>query len=1758
MPITNSPAGDQKSGGEKVPRAADVPRGNTDGGRQGTSQELGRPSAANEGARQLAALEEAMRAVTIEAKAGHLDDELVPIKADMLEGMYREGCAVLSRLEAKTGAPQRRGQFCDAYAAARVALGRLRKAETASSSVLDATTASPAPRPEHLPRIDLPKFGGDPSDWPSFASRFERRLSGWQEDATRYAYLQQCFAGYLPALQSAESFEKAGMPFEEAWLRLQERFYKKRVAFLGHFRTILEAPRLSSASSNGLMRLIDVVETAITSARQVAGKPEEAPSTMEDGFLVSIVLSKLDDDSLARVTRKADQQLIPTWKELRDELDSMANRLYYEPKRQKDPASRGPPASKVQASAIAPRKAAYVATTAPAAAQSKPKSCIARDPAGVKDGPASSASAKPKTADDRRLCYACDKMGHKGNLCPEMRVRSAMERVNLIMERGNPRKSSRGTPSCVSRDDDTTTTSIATLLATVIARVLGADGQWHQVRCIMDSGSQIDAITIAAATRLPMPLRPSRLQLDGVSGPLAVTRECETMVANCDGTRSFPVKFYVIPELPNLPYRSLKGSNAGMPTDLDLADKSYYVSGPVDVILGAGVYFASLLPGMGRTERGLTIQNSVFGWLVGGLLRQDAAQKVRSYPCGVATVEDDLRKCIERFWEVEDASLPWNPGTPSATAPELEAFFRDTTSLAPDGRYVVKIPLRGELSELGDSYQHGVRRLLALERKLERHSSTYDDYRAFMREYIELGHMTLVAPEDAKRVRYVIPHSCVVKPESSTTKLRVVFDASAKSITGVSLNDLQTIGPVLQPDLLRIWLDFRLHTVVATADIAKMYRQVWVSDEDTWMQCILWRDHRTQPMQTYRLRTVTYGEAASSYLACRALQEAGEEVRASSPAVADAIRHGFYVDNLSLGAATSEELRVLCSGVEQTLLRRGMPLRKWASNMDDVLYHVPPEHREAPVKIGDRDAVRMLGLSWCPTEDTFQLVIGDEILQLAENLTKRGLVARISKLYDPVGILQPVIITAKMIMQDLWREDLAWDDCVSPASVHQWNEFTTQLPLLRKLHIPRMAAPSAPTTIRIDGFCDASLKAYGCVFYVTFTDNQGNQTTRLLCSKARVAPLKTTTLPRLELQAALLLSELYVRIRDAFDSRVKETYWWSDSQVALSWIRSDNTRWDVYVKHRVAKIQVVTATADWRYVPTKLNPADIISRGISARKLIRPEVMAFWLNGPTFLNSGCDAFPEPTTPDEAVAAELGAVHSQASVYVATVGPECDDLISQYRHHCSFSKTRRHFAWLGRAVNNFKAGMASQRAMNPGLVPTYGPLTHADLEDGLVRILRRMQATAHPNEVNEMLTKGCITPTKRMQHLNPVCVNGLIYVQGRLQNAELADGARLPILVPKSHPFSRVMIRDIHERIFHAGVSLVIAEFRTRYWMRDLRRTVLGVLARCVPCAKARPRPFAQQMGPLPEPRVNASPPFTHTGVDLCGPFVVLPGLKGHRSIDVYVCIFVCFATKAVHLEVVEDQSTQAFISALMRFVSLRGKPSVIHCDNGRNFIGAARELQRIRDAFTNAEFQHSIIEKVAEEGMRFAFIPPRSPNFGGLWEANIKVAKRLLKAAAHGAQLRMIEMQTLMHQISAILNSRPLTAVRTAPEDVELPCPSILWFLLRAATLTILWFLLRAAILTILRFLLRAAILTNLWFLLRAAILTILWFLLRAVILQILWFLLRAAIVPRRRDIGTTSLQQAFGTDDSVPKGGGWCSTNVYCTNKWAPPQLQL
>ncbi|XP_058811085.1 uncharacterized protein LOC131675982 [Topomyia yanbarensis] len=232
---------------------------------------------------------------------------------------------------------------------------------------------------------------------------------------------------------------------------------------------------------------------------------------------------------------------------------------------------------------------------------------------------------------------------------------------------------------------------------------------------------------------------------------------------------------------------------------------------------------------------------------------------------------------------------------------------------------------------------------MSLKRRLGQNPELYNEYKAFMQEYEDMGHMVPIAAEDLDKVKYFIPHSCVVKSDSTSTKVRVVFDASAKTTSGISLNDIQIVEPTIQRELFDQLIEIKTHDKVLMADIAKMYRQILIADQDTWLQCILWRDSPEKPLKAYRLMTVTYGEASSSFLACRVLREAAEKYREINPNIANIIQQSFYVGNLMIGASTTTELMSMKQHIEQALLRHGFPLRKWAANDMSALAEIPEQ-----------------------------------------------------------------------------------------------------------------------------------------------------------------------------------------------------------------------------------------------------------------------------------------------------------------------------------------------------------------------------------------------------------------------------------------------------------------------------------------------------------------------------------------------------------------------------------------------------------------------------------------------------------------------------------------------------------------------------------------------------------------------------------------------------------------------------------------------
>ncbi|XP_077296689.1 uncharacterized protein LOC143918622 [Arctopsyche grandis] len=279
-------------------------------------------------------------------------------------------------------------------------------------------------------------------------------------------------------------------------------------------------------------------------------------------------------------------------------------------------------------------------------------------------------------------------------------------------------------------------------------------------------------------------------------------------------------------------------------------------------------------------------------------------------------------------------------------------------------------------------------------------------------------------------------------------------------------------------------------------------------------------------------------------------------------------------------------------------------------------------------------------------------------------------------------------------------------------------------------------------------------------------------------------------------------------------------------------------------------------------------------------------------------------------------------------------------------------------------------------------------------------------------------------------------DGLIRVGGRIQNSELAVETIHPIILPSNHPLTRLIIKNYHLRHLHLGTQSLLNILRLRYWPIAGKSTVKGVLRECMVCFRANPLIRQRMMGNLPTERVIASPPFTNTGLDFAGPLAIKSGTsRGSKIIKCYAAIFICMATKAIHLEVVGDLSTNSFLNCLKRFIARRGRPSIIFSDNATNFVGADRIIrQSISSVFTTSR-SSEVLQYVASEGIEWSFIPPRTPHMGGLWESAVKQMKTHLRKILQAVPLTFEALATVITQIEACLNSRPLTPLSNDPID---------------------------------------------------------------------------------------------------------------------------
>ncbi|XP_077282596.1 uncharacterized protein LOC143908711 [Temnothorax americanus] len=514
-----------------------------------------------------------------------------------------------------------------------------------------------------------------------------------------------------------------------------------------------------------------------------------------------------------------------------------------------------------------------------------------------------------------------------------------------------------------------------------------------------------------------------------------------------------------------------------------------------------------------------------------------------------------------------------------------EQHFVKTTLRNEQGRYVVQLPLKQQLVDnLGTSRDIALNRLRSLERRFDKDPNLRVRYSNFIHEYIDLGHVRQILEEDPNEPgAYYMPHHCVLKEDAKSTKLRVVFDASCKADSGLSLNDIMMVGPVIQDDLFSILLRFRIHFYVLVADIVKMYRQVLVHPSQTKLQRFLWRDDKTLDVQTFESLVVTFGEAAAAFLVIRCLIDLAERYEKEFPIASLILKRDFYMDDMLTGADSKQEALAIRDQIIPLLRLGSFELSKWGSNCPELL-----------AGISDRS---------------------DRVVPFDKDNNFR--VLELAKLFDPMGLLGPTVVVAKILLQTLWQSGVGWDESV-PQEVHtKWLQFRLQLSNIDKLRIPRCVKQRAEARfIQIHGFCDASERAYGACVYVRTQLGPESYASHLLCSKSRVAPVKAISLPRLELAAALLLSQLMDKVKSAIDTIGMSIRLWSDSTITLNWINSHSRKWSTFVANRVGEIQRLTETSNWRHVKSSNNPADVLSRGLLPSELVDCEL---WWHGPSYL-----------------------------------------------------------------------------------------------------------------------------------------------------------------------------------------------------------------------------------------------------------------------------------------------------------------------------------------------------------------------------------------------------------------------------------------------------------------------------------------------------------------------------------------------------------
>ena len=911
-------------------------------------------------------------------------------------------------------------------------------------------------------------------------------------------------------------------------------------------------------------------------------------------------------------------------------------------------------------------------------------------------------------------------------------------------------------------------------------------------------------------------------------------------------------------------------------------------------------------------------------------------------------------------------------------------------------------PFKEDPSVLQDNRDQALKFMEKIEVRLNKSQTKAALFREQFNDYVNRGVFRLLSEEEMAAhkgpVFYVTYHE-VEKEDSTTTPLRIVMNSSLK-YKGRSLNDILMKGPNTLNDLFTIQLKFRCHVVPMVCDIKKMYHSIKTTNQELHLRRIVYRDLDTsKPVKTYGITTANFGDRSAAAIASVALQKTAKLYRSINEEAATKIEDDSYVDDIVTGADDDEGYQSLKKHCPEILSKGNFSLKGITT--------VGDRSEESVKLLGSGAYGRVLGLQWDPENDVLLVKVRINFSKKERNirtekdislediptivtlkLTRRLLLSVVNSCYDPYGLLAPLTVQMKIHLRNLHRKEanLTWDESLSKEVKLHWVEVLTRIKQAEHITFKRCIKP--PNTLGNPSLiiCSDGSEDAMCASAHIRWELEGNIHCQLWASKTRVTPLKKMTIPRVEMQAAVLGTRLSKAIQEGSIWEFEEVVHVIDAGCVLATLKNNTSALGEWWGNRVQECLNSTQISQWLHVRSKLNIADLGTRTSATAEDINEQ--SEWQNGPSWMYLPRDEWPitedtDGRVPDEALVRRHVSAHATISEPVI-----------------SFAK------YVGKSYQFILNLTARILKIFESKSFRITHLTPEDLEKAEEFVIQSSMKFTQ-----QELQKGHLASLRPEKNSNGViCLNSRA-LEG-LQNHY--DTKEFPILCEKD-PVAHLWMKKVHWED-HSGVTRTVAKSRRKFWIIHARKLAGKVKYLCFVC-KLLDKTLAQQiMAPLPTSRMVMSPTFHEISIDLFGPYEIKDTVKQRSRKKVWGLVLSCIASRAVHIDITEDYSMDSALQTLTRFMSLRGRPARIISDKGSQLVAASEDLKRLR---TWAAARH----------IRWHTVPAEGQHQNGASEALINSIKRSLSHIIGNNILTFAGLQTVFYEVATLINARPIGIV---------------------------------------------------------------------------------------------------------------------------------